>query len=146
SGRFVVTMTSPSGGGKPRFGNSNVWNRPSCANSRRYLPASPMLVVPDTQAAASSAVRRSFSNGNPNVARFASNARAIGAARAIARRWASAKRIGSYELKRRRGRLWSRERDLGTSKRIGVEPRLPPGGKGFGRACSSHLQKRVGAG
>src|SRR6059036_1755096 len=46
----------------------------------------------------STGVRRSFSNGKPNVARFASKARAIGAARAMARRWASPKRAGSYEL------------------------------------------------
>src|SRR2546425_12087045 len=93
-----VTIASPSWGGNPRFGNSNVWKRPRCANSRRYFPASPMLVVPDTQAATLSGVLSSFSNGNPNVARFASNARAIGAARAIDRRWASARRTGSYEL------------------------------------------------
>src|SRR5438132_1672942 len=50
--------------------------------------------------AARCGVRRSRSNGKPNVARFASNARATGAARARARRWASANFTGSYELYR----------------------------------------------
>src|SRR3989475_8826389 len=57
-----------------------------------------MLVVPEIQAATCKGVRRSLSKGNPKVATFASNVRATGAARAIARRCASANLIGSYEL------------------------------------------------
>src|SRR2546422_8960921 len=96
SGRFVVTTAWPSCGGKPRLGNPNVWNRPRSASSRRYFPASPMLVVPETQTATSWGVRRSLAYGNPNVARLPSNASATGAARAIARRCASANRTESY--------------------------------------------------
>jgi len=46
----------PVGAGTLASENSNVWKRPRCANSLRYLPASPMLVVRDTQAATSSGV------------------------------------------------------------------------------------------
>src|SRR5437588_296917 len=85
-----VQVRRDDGGGRPDRGRG-LQDEPA---------AREVEVVPETQAAVCCGVRRSRSNGKPNVARFESNARATGAARARARRWASANFTGSYELYR----------------------------------------------